>query len=128
MRALLLALLLLVSAAPRAWAQGAAGYLGVSATVLPAPATVQVSGDADLTLRRGSVGVSTGLRMGGTGPATLSVTTGPGATCEIRGGAASPTTERAGDAGRGAGRLWCALAAGTRGGQVPVTIVIVPAT
>ena len=128
MRPLLLALLLLACAAPCARAQSAAGYLGVSATVLPAPATVQVTADADLTLRRGSVGLSTGLRMGGTGPATLAVTSGPGATCEIRDGGTSTVTERSGDGGRRAGRLSCALAAGARGGQVPVTIVIVPAT
>jgi len=131
MRTLLLAALLLTCAAPRAWTQGASGYMGVSATVLPAPATVGTAGAAELSVRRGVAGLSTALRLGGTGPATLSVTTNAGARCDIvpdPSRAAADGSVAGEGPGRRAGRLTCALTGGRRSGEVPVTLWIIPAT
>jgi hypothetical protein len=131
MRTLLLAALLLVCAAPCAWAQSASGYMGVSATVLPAPATVGTTGAAELSVRRGVAGLSTALRLGGTGPATLDVTTDASARCDIvpdAPGARGTTAVATSDAGRRAGRLTCALTGGRRDAAVPVTLWIIPAT
>jgi hypothetical protein len=126
MRRVLLLLATAISAAvlcrPAA-AQTAQGYIGVSATVLPAPATASVGSEVTVRQTRRGVEVSAPLTRGGTGPALITVERRQDGAerCALDGASAVST-----------GRVTCSLslaeASGAGGADVPVTILIVPAT
>jgi hypothetical protein len=110
-------------------AQGASGFVGVSATVLPAPATASLGAELSVRQTRRGVEVSAPLTRAGSGPAIISVERrGGGPACDL--GRSSEAGAAGGDAA--AGRMTCSLSlaeAGRAGGaDVPVSILIVPAT
>ncbi|MDB4947616.1 MAG: hypothetical protein JWM27_265 [Gemmatimonadetes bacterium] len=130
-RALLLATLLLAAAAGRAGAQAASGYLGVSATVLPAPATASVGSELSVRQTAQGVTISAPVRMGGAGPAIVSVG-GVGGAGACRMPSLSSASSEGTAHGRSAGRVSCSVtladARRAGGADVPVSILIVPAT
>jgi hypothetical protein len=130
-RALPLLAVLLAAASGRAGAQTASGYLGASATVLPAPATATLGGELSVRQTAQGVTISAPVRMGGAGPAIVSVGGNGGAGACRMPSLSSASPEGMAD-GRSAGRVSCsvALADARRegGADVPVSILIVPAT
>ena len=105
-------------------AQSAQGYLGVSATVLPAPATISLGGEVSVRQTRAGLEVSAPLTRGGTGPALITVDRrGEADGCAVAGAAAGSSEP---------GRVTCSVslaeARSAGGAEVPVSILIVPAT
>lgn len=123
-RTLLLLAIAAVALCRPAAAQSAQGYIGVSATVLPAPATASVGMELSVRATRSGVEVSAPLTRGGTGPALITV--------EGRSGGAEQCAMEVVAASGEPPRVTCSVpladASSVRGADVPVSILIVPAT